>query len=194
MRITDPQTLRALSHPLRLDLVELLGTVGPSTAAECARHLGTSQASCSFHLRQLAKYGYVEQAPDTGDRRERPWQLTDVEQSWSSSETGAAGAAMERTFLQREFDRLQSWSASSDDAPEAWRTATFMGGATLPLTADELKSIGEAMRAALIPYVARLTDRESWPDDTRFVRVFMASAPVPHLDSTPAPDLEGPAS
>ena len=69
-----------------------------------------------------------------------------------------------------------------------------MGGATLPLTADELGSIGEAMRAAISPYVDRLSNRDGWPDDVRFVRVFMASAPVPHLDSDPTPDLKGPAS
>jgi DNA-binding transcriptional ArsR family regulator len=183
MRITDPQALRALSHPLRLDIVEMLGSLGPSTAAECARHLNTSQASCSFHLRQLAKYGFVEQAPDTGDRRERPWQLTDIEQSWSSSDSGAAGEAMGQVFLQREFERLQNWSASSAAAPDEWRDATFMGGATLPLTAAELGSIGEAMRAAISPYIDRLSNRDGWPDDVRFVRVFMASAPVQHLDS-----------
>ena len=53
MELTDPQAIRALAHPLRLDLVELLGQ-GPMTAAECARALGSTQANCSFHLRQLA--------------------------------------------------------------------------------------------------------------------------------------------
>jgi len=60
---------------------------------------------------------------------------------------------------QVEVDVRLNTNESPAAPPEAWRTATFMGGATLPLTADELKSIGEAMRAALIPYVARLTDR-----------------------------------
>lgn len=69
--ITEPRQLRALAHPLRLDLIETLAALGPSTAAQCARELGQTQASCSFHLRQLAKYGYVEEATPGTDRRER---------------------------------------------------------------------------------------------------------------------------
>jgi predicted transcriptional regulator len=57
MQSTDLQAIRALTHPLRLDLMELLTAHGPATAAECGRALGVPQANCSFHLRQLAKYG-----------------------------------------------------------------------------------------------------------------------------------------
>ncbi len=183
MRVTDPQALKALSHPLRLDLIELLGTLGPATAADCARQLGTSQASCSFHLRQLAKYGFVEQAPDSSDRRERPWQMTDVRQSWSSADSGAVGVALEHTFLQRELTRLQAWADQQMNEPEAWQRATFVGGATLPMTADELRAAGDAMRAVLAPYVERLSDPARWPEGARIVRVFLGSSPVQHLGS-----------
>src|SRR5690606_9463113 len=105
VRMTDPTTLRALAHPLRLDLIELLGTIGPATAAACARHLGVSQASASFHLRQLEAYGFAERAPATGDRRERPWRVTDIEQSWSSTDSGAAAQALEQVFVEREAAR-----------------------------------------------------------------------------------------
>ncbi len=76
MEITDPRAIRALAHPLRLDLLHLLRAVGPSTAAECGRVLGASQASCSFHLRQLARYGYVEETEPGHDRRERRWRAS----------------------------------------------------------------------------------------------------------------------
>ncbi len=132
MQITDPRALRALAHPLRLDLVELLGALGQATAAACARQLGTSQASCSFHLRQLAKYGFVEQAPPSEDSRERPWRLTDLEQNWST-DAGPAADQLERVFVQREADRILAWLAA-DDAPDAWRKSSFVGGATLPVT------------------------------------------------------------
>src|SRR5258707_885606 len=71
MEISDPKAIRALAHPLRLDLLQLLGSGGPATAAQCGRVLGVSQASCSVHLRQLAKYGFVEDAGPGRDRRER---------------------------------------------------------------------------------------------------------------------------
>src|SRR5690242_17924953 len=75
MQVTDPRAIRALAHPLRLDLLELLSTIGPATAAHCGRILDVPQANCSFHLRQLAKYGFVEEAEAGTDQRERRWRV-----------------------------------------------------------------------------------------------------------------------
>lgn len=169
--------MRAMAHPLRLDLIELLGSLGPATAAECARHLGSTQASCSFHLRQLAKYGFVEQAEPSGDARERPWQLTDIEQNWSASEGGAAAKGLERVFVQREADRILAWQATSAQQPEVWREAGFVGGATLPITVEEMASVRDQMRVVLEPYIARLSERSDWPADHRFVRILLAGTP-----------------
>jgi DNA-binding transcriptional ArsR family regulator len=176
MRITNPLALRAMAHPLRLDLIELLGTAGPATAAECARQLGSTQASCSYHLRQLAKYGLVEQADPRDDSRERPWRLVDVEQSWSSE--NPAAEQLEQVFVQREADRILNWQASRNQQPEPWREAGFLGGATLPLTAAELASIREQLAAVIEPYVARLTDHSARPEHYRFVRILLAGTPA----------------
>ncbi|QSB04667.1 ArsR/SmtB family transcription factor [Natronoglycomyces albus] len=173
MRITDPRAMRALAHPLRLDLIELLGTYGDSTAAQCARRLNSNQASCSFHLRQLAKYGYVEQAEPTGDARERPWRLTDIEQSWSP--TGAAAEELERVFVQREAERILSWRSQQEAEP--WRDTGFLGGSTVPMTAEELAEVRNQLHAVLAPYIDRLSDRTDWPEDHRFVRIFIAGTP-----------------
>ena len=70
MQISDPKAITALAHPLRLDLLELLTAIGPATAARCGRILGVPQANCSFHLRQLARYGFVEDAGPGRDRRD----------------------------------------------------------------------------------------------------------------------------
>ena len=163
-----------MAHPLRLDLIELLGTEGPATAAECARRLGSTQAGCSYHLRQLAAYGFVEQAESRGDARERPWQLTDLEQSWSG--TGKAAEELERVFVQREADRILAWQAATQ--PEHWRDAAFVGGASVPLTAEELSLVRQQLAAVLEPYVARLTDRTGWPEHHRFVRILLAGTPA----------------
>ena len=188
VQITDPRALRALAHPLRLDLVELLGVLGQGTAAECARRLGTSQASCSFHLRQLAKYGFVEEAEPSEDSRERPWRLTDLEQSWSA-DAGPAADQLERVFVQRETDRILGWLAA-DDAPEAWRKSSFVGGATVPLTVAELESIRAELRAALEPFVGRLGDRSNWPPDARPVRILLAGTPLDELTDPTSDDPE----
>jgi len=176
MQISDPLAMRAMAHPLRLDLIELLGTVGPSTAAECARRLGSTQASCSYHLRLLAKYGFVEQAEPSGDGRERPWQLTDIEQSWSGR--GAAAEQLERVFVQREADRIMAWQAAVEQQPEQWRDVGFVGGATLPLTAEEAATVRDQLASVSEPYVARLTSRTGWPEGYRFVRILLAGTPA----------------
>ncbi|MCX5100869.1 helix-turn-helix domain-containing protein [Streptomyces sp. NBC_00439] len=62
-----------MAHPLRLDLLELLTAAGPATAALCGRVLGVLQAGCCFHLRQLAKHGFVEDTEPGRDRRDRAW-------------------------------------------------------------------------------------------------------------------------
>src|SRR5690242_7389798 len=97
MQITDPRAIRALAHPLRLDLLETLAVTGPATAAECGRALGVSQASCSFHLRQLGRYGFVEEAGPGEDRRERRWRLI----ATATTMQVAAGNDAVRRHLQR---------------------------------------------------------------------------------------------
>ena len=190
MKITDPRALRALAHPLRLDLIELLGALGPATAAECGRRVGTSQASCSFHLRQLAKYGFVEEAPARGDGRERPWRLTDLEQSWSS-EVGPAAEQLESVFVEREAARILDWIGRSPSESEEWRGAGFLGGMTLPLAAGEVPAIAERLRAVLEPYVDRLGDPATWPHGARLVRVLLSGTPLTEINGDDREDDDG---
>jgi DNA-binding transcriptional ArsR family regulator len=72
-RVLDAGALKALAHPLRFQLVELLIELGPSTASELGRQVGESSGSTSYHLRQLAKQGLIEEAPDLGTARDRYW-------------------------------------------------------------------------------------------------------------------------
>jgi predicted ArsR family transcriptional regulator len=179
VQITDPLAMRALAHPLRLDLIEVLTTHGPSTAARAGRRLGVSQASCSFHLRQLAKYGFVEDAPSSSDRRERVWRLTDVEQGWAS---GPQTDQLDRVFIQREADRMLSWTAGRDSEPADWQDAAFIGGASLPVTAEELREIRTKLRAVLEPYFPRLEGSAEPPAGARFVRLLIAGTPGGETD------------
>jgi predicted ArsR family transcriptional regulator len=188
VQITDPRAIRALAHPVRLDLIEALGTLGPSTAAGCGRHLGISQASCSFHLRQLAKYGFVEEAPPGPDRRERAWRLTDIEQSWKS---GPVTDQLDRVFVQREAERMLGWTARRAAEPEQWQDAAFFGGATLPVTVDELLEIRSRLRAVLEPYVARMPDDAPRPEGVRFVRLLLAGTPIGEADAEDRVDVRG---
>ena len=74
--VHDPRTLRAIAHPVRNRILTELGATGPMRAADLARELGVPANQASFHLRQLAKYGLIEEDPDAGrDRRDRVWRL-----------------------------------------------------------------------------------------------------------------------
>src|SRR5438034_2205715 len=105
--LDDPLAIRAMAHPVRLDLQSLLGREGPMTAAQAARCLGISQALASHHLRQLAKYGFVEPA-DAPDNRERPWQRTAQGFSWEvrNPETAAAADVLEQMLAERAVAQL----------------------------------------------------------------------------------------
>ena len=72
--VSDPRVLRAIAHPVRTRILDELEASGPVRAADIARELGIPANQASFHLRQLAKYGLVEEAPEEArDRRDRVW-------------------------------------------------------------------------------------------------------------------------
>src|SRR5215207_3257321 len=87
--VSDPQALRALAHTGRYAILERLQTRGPATATECAEAAGLSPSACSYHLRLLARHGFVEEDTSEGattgrrsDGRERVWRA--VTPGWFS--------------------------------------------------------------------------------------------------------------
>ncbi|WP_328885615.1 winged helix-turn-helix domain-containing protein [Streptomyces sp. NBC_00316] len=190
MRLSDPKAIRALAHPIRLDLLETLGKIGPATAASCGRALGVSQASCSFHLRQLAKYGFVEDAGPGGDRRERHWQVTDRQMLLGDSAQvdPLVAQQLSRVVVEREAARALDWVNRSPGESDEWRDAARGMAATVRVTAAEAAEIKAQWRAILSPYLARdaaevqNTAPEASTDDRRHVRYFMAASPFADID------------
>jgi DNA-binding transcriptional ArsR family regulator len=184
--ITDPRAMRALAHPLRLALLDLLAVEGAATATRCAELLGESQASCSFHLRQLAKYGFVEEA-QPASWRERPWRLTSVSRRWSSVQPDPAGilaaAELGQVFVEREAARLLAWHRTVTAWPPAWQQAARVSTTPVWLTAAEL----EEVTARLIEVAVEVEDRRrervddpaSRPADARPVQLLVAGYPLP---------------
>ena len=82
-KITDVRTMRALAHPVRIALLEVLTLGGAMTATEAGERIGETPTTCSFHLRQRAKYGLVEEAGG-GKGRARPWRVTSIGYSLNS--------------------------------------------------------------------------------------------------------------
>src|ERR1700729_3655785 len=125
--LTDPQTMRALTHPVRLALLEALELEGPLTAPRAGELIGEPPNTCSFHFRQLAKYGFVEEAgPAPG--RSRPWRLTTYRMHFSDLhedvDMAAAARGVARMLKERSFPRLAAFYAARPDYPLAWQEVT----------------------------------------------------------------------
>jgi predicted transcriptional regulator len=180
-RITDPRALRALAHPLRLSLLAHLRAHGPLTATRAAELVGESSASCSFHLRQLSKYGLVEEAGG-GHGRERPWRatamLTDIPETADSPEFAAAAQLIRSIVLEGYFTSAMRWLESRADEPEDWQRAAQINDLLLYLTADELADLAGQMRAVYERYGDRLTDPARRPPGARLVQYIQLGFPV----------------
>ncbi len=174
--------MRALAHPLKWTLMDVLLTEGAATSTRCAELTGESQANCSFHLRQLARYGLVEEAPSPS-KKERPWRLTTVNQSWSrvqpDSVRAEAVAELERVFVQHEFATLMRWVGSAQEYGDEWQRASMRAGAITWLTADELAGLREQIEELMLAYRDRVADPAQRPAGSRLVRLFSAAYPLP---------------
>jgi DNA-binding MarR family transcriptional regulator len=182
IEIVDPAAMRALAHPLKWALMDALLAEGQATSTRCAELVGESQANCSFHLRQLARYGLVEAAPSSS-RRERPWQLTTTDQSWSTvqaEETSTRAAAeLERVFVEHEMAKLMRWEHTAASYPDKWRAAALRSAAQTCLTADELADLGRRVTELLVTYRDRLSDPAKRPPGSRPVRLLAFGYPLP---------------
>ncbi len=181
-RAPDPKTLRALAHPLRWKLIDLLGSETTATATRCAEVLGESEASCSYHLRILAKYGYIARAASTGSR-EKPWQLTRPDQNLFPAEpdagTARAAEAAVEVFLDHEIAKLKSRLRRKSLEPPAWQQATRLQGTSTWLTADELRQVSDQLDEITSRYLDRLSDPALRPPGCREVRLFTATTVAP---------------
>src|SRR5215510_14958997 len=142
VRLTDPVALRGYAHPVRQKLVGLLRREGPQTATQAAEKIGESVPSCSFHLRQLAKYGLVERVPGA-DAREKPWRATALFTTWESDtyrpEHQAAVDHLEVMVFARYADRVREFFARQELEPREWRRVTGPSDSYLYVTPDEVE-------------------------------------------------------
>jgi DNA-binding transcriptional ArsR family regulator len=180
-QLTDPKALRAFAHPIRLELMGLLRRGGPLTATQAGEKIGESAASCSFHLRQLAKYGLVEEAGG-GKGRERPWRATSGSTEWAASgpdeDTAAAGAMLSRVVVEHYFEQAIGWLGRRRDEPSEWAEKAVVQDHAVYLTADELAEIGEKSRALLDPYLERNEDASARPAGARPVTYIQLGFPL----------------
>jgi predicted transcriptional regulator len=173
MRVTDAKRIRALTHPLRLELMDVLAEEGEATATRCAELTGESVASCSFHLRMLAKYGYIEPAERTG--REKPWRLVsrsrDLRPDVDDPASVRAVEAMAQLFVEHEVERIRTALSRMADEPPEWMNAVAVTGSGFWATAEELTELSESLQHLADRFEGRSADPSRRPAGARPIRL-----------------------
>jgi len=149
--------LRALAHPVRLDLLYLLREEGEVTATGAAGRLGLSPKTCSYHLGLLGKYGLVEEAGG-GRGRSRPWRLVPQGIGYTPSAgddpaTAETQDAFARTVLDRDARIVRTFIDRRHRLPDAWRGRSAMASNPLRLTAEQLAGLRDELAGVLERYL-----------------------------------------
>jgi DNA-binding transcriptional ArsR family regulator len=180
-RLTEPGAVRALTHPVRLELLTHLMSAGPATASDCARAVGDTPSNCSYHLRVLARHGLVT-PEESDDGRERPWRacVTGIESPGSEADPdspeAAEAAALLAVSVQRDQRLVLDYLARRDSVDQRWRQADVHNAYTLRVTPEELRRLGEQLDALIRPLIA--ATRDDAPDDADLVHLGLAGFPL----------------
>jgi len=193
VRLTDPAVLRALGHPARLRMLDVLQTKGGATATACAEVVGLSASACSWHLRQLAAVGLVRDAGPGADGRQRVWEA--AVPSWNVEldaidadpvEAQGIDVAVTQALLQASDAVVEGYTVRSAQGqePAEWREATIISNSALRLDADELTHLVGQVMELLEPY--RLRRRPPTSDDQRAVHAALRFVPLEAPADTPS--------
>ena len=168
VRLTDPKMMRALAHPARIAIWSHIALRGSVTATECAEVAGLSPSACSYHLRTLARYGFVEEdRASAADGRERPWRARMIAFTLEDRPDSSAGERVASRLL------VENLRASAEEVrtryldrqyeyPADWRSAAGETFSAAHVTPDELDELRMKVLAVMEPYV-RLDPGERSP-------------------------------
>jgi Helix-turn-helix domain len=179
--LTDPKAMRALAHPVRMALLELLGIAGTVTATQASEVLGESPANCAFHLRTLAKYGFVKEAGG-GRGRERPWtraqraiRISATDQT--DPQAALAADALSQVWLERWMDRTRRAFANRSQMP-GWEHTTQWTRSGRFLTPEEALQVEKEVQQILDRYQDREHDPSSRPTGALPVECAFFMSPI----------------
>ncbi len=189
-RVADAQSLRALTHPVRIALIEALTVDGPLTATEAAEVVGESPTTCSFHLRQLARYGFVEEA-ERGPGRRPSWRMrsigTVIASEGGDPEANVAAAAVSGPVRQRLLEHLDRREMSRASYPKRWRDLAQINQHLLFVTAEELAELERRLHQMLMELYPRIADEGARPKGALPVEMVSFIFPLRLPDPAEAP-------
>ncbi|AGL19996.1 helix-turn-helix domain-containing protein [Actinoplanes sp. N902-109] len=156
-QIKDAAVLKAVAHPLRRRLLDLLRVDGPAMPSVLARSTGQAVANISHHLRVLAEAGLIEEAPELArNRKEHWWRMPDRSISWTTTDfTAEVADAAESLGLQRQVELTTSWLGNPAAKEEPWASAAFSSDGFLHLSPAELAEMGAAIEQVIDRYANR---------------------------------------
>ncbi|HEY1916694.1 MAG TPA: helix-turn-helix domain-containing protein [Streptosporangiaceae bacterium] len=183
-KLTDPRAMRAMAHPLRIALIELLSHTGTLTATQASEALGESPANCAFHLRTLAKYGFVEEAGG-GRGRERPWRRAQsgvsIPEGSAKHEGGADATALFDFLTQTLLDKARTSLGARQSWPIEWQDALDQGEFVNYMTLDEARELMGELQQLLMRYVYRVNHPELRPEGAMPIEMLSIAYPLLHL-------------
>jgi DNA-binding transcriptional ArsR family regulator len=186
--VLDAKGLRALAHPVRVQLVGLLRLYGPSTATRLAERLGLASGATSYHLRQLAAAGFVEEDTERGNARDRWWRAvhatTRLDDMSLAEREPEAMLAYVRSIVGVHTLRTQLAVNAFPTLPPAWREAFDMSDWNLRLTPDEARRLNDELCSVIARYRTEAGEGAAGEAPTDAERVLLIMHLLPDLDET----------
>ncbi|MGN9785773.1 winged helix-turn-helix domain-containing protein [Nonomuraea sp. ZG12] len=179
-KISDPRVLKVVAHPLRVRLLALLRADGPATASELGRRVGESSGSTSYHLRELAKFGFIEEDPEQRDGRERRWRSRHRYTSWDTDQMSETPEGQEAVKIMqlRQVAVLEQAVQDYDVAqwPAEWLRAAGISDHLVKLPASALLELMERIEEL----VQDVTARHAGAPDAEQVHLWVGGYPRAH--------------
>jgi len=178
----DPSALKALAHPMRLRMLGLLRIEGPATASGLAQRLGLNSGATSYHLRQLALHGFIEEDVGRGSQRDRWWRARHETTHYLAKDAEGdaldVGLAFERAALNWQFQQMQSSLEVYPELAPAWRKASTASDYTMVLSAEAATTLVERIQALLQEASAAAPPLGGpMPESSRAFTVILHAAP-----------------
>lgn len=169
-RKLDAQALKAFAHPVRIRLYELLEEYGAATATQLAARIGENTGVTSYHLRQLARHGLIEDVPERGKGKERWWRAAgfsaDLLTALEDPETASAAEVLLAKLVQQRHDEFSSWTREARTMAPEWVATSMQSRWTVRATRQELEELNARVMTMINEFTDARRDRVN-PDTVR---------------------------
>ncbi len=187
-RVLDASALKALSHPLRLEIYDLLSQYGAQTASSLAEHVGESSGATSYHLRELAKHDLIREVKGRGTARERWWERPRGSIALGAPEArvtpagNLASSIVIEEFYRRRHEQLIGFLRETADVAGEEHPTALLTSSTVPLTDEQFAEMAAAVQHVISEFMDKYRDQTG--EGVRRFAVRADIFPLPDFDSS----------